>query len=214
MGAWEEMSEAERKFNIIIDLMNTIRLLCNYKDEYGDYAPDYRRNEIMVYNHEELFNLAKEFRCRVRMGTHAVTGGLVAQEAAAGLKAHGTAVQQMPACGEHVDIHQSAQGMRILYMAAGLFSQHGGQRNQQIGLVAGFQVPHLRMAHYAAKGVQEGRQAGAPHHKGRCRPFNGSGKLHRKTNECMVRPRSEQILLTLRPGIPAGEKLLQGNHSD
>ena len=62
MGAWEEMSEAERKFNIIIDLMNTIRLLCNYKDEYGDYAPDYRKNEIMVYSHEELFNLAKELK--------------------------------------------------------------------------------------------------------------------------------------------------------
>ena len=59
MGAWEEMSKEERKINCIIDLMNTLRLLCEI-DEHSqtECSIDIKQNSIMVYYPEVLFDIA------------------------------------------------------------------------------------------------------------------------------------------------------------
>ena len=63
MGAWEEMSEQERKVNVIIDTMNTMRFLCGITDNNsGEYYADLKSNKIMVYDTEQCWSLAEELQ--------------------------------------------------------------------------------------------------------------------------------------------------------
>lgn len=60
MGAWEEMSERERRLNCIIDTMNMMRFLCGVEgNNQGNYAVDIVFNKVLIYSTEECWELAE-----------------------------------------------------------------------------------------------------------------------------------------------------------
>lgn len=61
MGAWEEMSQNERKINSLIDLVNLTKLMCDADDGTGArFYMDYKYNIIMIYDTADFWQVAKD----------------------------------------------------------------------------------------------------------------------------------------------------------